>query len=300
MTGTLFRIDPALPLCWEGPDTLRVGFDRPFSSIPQPSAGMQRVVGAFRAGLPLAPDQRRLRRYGVTAAEWRRVVELLSPVLVEAPPVDAPRSHACDSALRIALSGSGVAHDRIAEALARAGHRVDEPAPTGSPRTAPEPDLLVVVERFIGSPGPDLLLLAERVPRLTLRFGDRGFWLGPLTEPAGSPCARCAAEHEIDADPALPLVAAQLLGLVPAAETVFAAAAASQLALAAIRRWRHGDTALARSRIRVAVVSGLPEPLAIPEPVTPHPGCPCLAGARDPAQAVTAIPASARNREGVR
>jgi len=300
MTGTLFRIDPAFPLCWEGPDTLRIGFDRPFSSIPRPSAGMQRVVGAFRTGLPLAADQRRLRRYGVTPAEWRRVVELLSPVLVEAPPADAPRSPARDSALRIALSGSGVARDRIAEALACAGHRVDEPAPQGSSRTGTEPDLLVVVERFVGSPGPDLLLLAERVPRLTLRFGDRGFWLGPLTEPAGSPCARCAAEHEIDADPALPLVAAQLLGLVPAAETTYAAAAAAQLALAAIRRWRHGDTALAHSRVRIAVTSGLPEPLAIPEPVAPHPGCPCVAEPRDRAQAPATTPASARNREGVR
>ncbi len=318
MTGTRYRIDPALPVCWEGPDALRVGFEPPYASIPHPSPGVQRLVGAFRAGLPLAPDGRRLRRYGVTAADWRRVVERLAPILVECGrPEDPPGAHRPDrsgsrraGALLIALPGTGIAHERIGEALSRAGHRVRESQPGGSSRIGPEPDLLIAVERFVGVPDPGLVLLSERLPRLTVRFTDRGFWLGPLTEPAGSPCARCATEHGVDADPALPLVAAQLLDRTPAAETPPAAAAAAELAVAAIRRWQRGDGSLASTRLRVGVTSGLPELASVPHPLAPHPECPCRGPARGEsaraarpdraAQPAAGIPASARKLEGTR
>jgi hypothetical protein len=278
-----YRIDPALPLTWETFTTLRIGFERPVATVSDPSAGAQRLIGAFRSGLPLAPDHRRLRRYGVTPAEWREVVAALAPVLVEAAPEPGPERQGREGGppqgrlrrLRVAVTGAGLAQERIGEALTRVGHRVHRPPPEQAGRTEPELDLLIHVERFIEAPGPDILLLAERLPQLTLRFTDRAFWLGPLSAPRGSPCARCVVEHELDADPALPLIAAQILGRTPAAETPLAVAAAADLAVTAIRRWQHGDAALARSRVRVAVARGLPSLAAVPSPVAAHPRCRC-------------------------
>lgn len=282
MNESQYRIDPALPLAWETFTTLRIGFERPTAAVSDPSPGAQRLIGAFRSGLPLAPDHRRLRRYGVTPAEWRQVVAALAPVLVEADPAPGRAKPERPAALRIALTGEGLAQEQIGETLTLAGHSVHRPSSHRVDRLEAGLDLLLHVERFIDAPGPDVLILAERLPQLTLRFTDRAFWLGPLSEPLTSPCARCVVEHELDADPALALIAAQVLGRTPAAETRFAAATAANLAVTAIRRWQLGDTALARSRVRVAVARGLPSLAAAPFAIAPHPRCRCRAESQHP------------------
>src|SRR5690606_4299048 len=119
----------------------------------------------------------------------------------------------------------------------RAGHHVQQLQPSkittsGTWSSAPsatqhakpllpsaDPEVLIVLERFIAAPDLELMALTERIPRLTIRFTDRAFWVGPFTEPYTSPCARCVIEHELDSDPQLLTVASQLLGKTPVSET---------------------------------------------------------------------------------
>lgn len=304
MPARLLRIDPALPVGWEDPDTLRVGFERADARFTRPSAGVQRLLVAFRTGLPLAETSRRLRAYGATAAEWRRLVETLAPVLVESP--DARTEARPRGRPTLAILGGGRTGGALLEAAQGAGF-LALPADVLSDadlRSLSDDALgiLVVVERFLQPAPHRRLLLADRMPQLLVRFTDRSLRVGPLAPARGSPCPGCATRHEIDADPALPVLAAQLLGRVPATETSAVAAAASALAVAAIERWVAGCRALSRAQLRIPVTEGLPGLVPELHRVRPHPSCPCAGAVQPDARphAAALRPASAMKREGAR
>lgn len=307
MTAANLRIDPALPICWEDLDTLRIGFECATARIPGPSAAVQRLVSAFCAGLPLTLTARGLQRFGATPAEWRDLVERIAPVLVEAESSPHPPP-ASPAPFRVAIAGEGDGPQHLRRALGADGISVSEAAQRPSdgfdripdPDPDPDPDLLVVVERFLEPSDHSHLLLAERVPQLLVRFTDRSVRIGPLSTPLASPCPGCVAQHEIDADPSLPVIAAQLFGRVPAAETSPAAAAAAALVVTSIRRWRLGGSELARAQLRLAVDEGLPALIPELRPIEAHPECRCAGFSPVPAQAPRGTPASAAKRDGVR
>ncbi|XPP25574.1 MAG: hypothetical protein ACNYNX_07920 [Leucobacter sp.] len=197
MTAANLRIDPALPICWEDLDTLRIGFECATARIPGPSAAVQRLVSAFCAGLPLTLTARGLQRFGATPAEWRDLVERIAPVLVEAE--SSPHSPPGSSApFRVAVAGEGDGPQHLRQAIGAGGISVSEAAQRPSdgfdriPDPDPDPDLLIVVERFLEPSDHSHLLLAERVPLLPVRFTDRSVRIGPLSTPSPPP-ARSAS-----------------------------------------------------------------------------------------------------------
>jgi hypothetical protein len=114
---------------------------------------------------------------------------------------------------------------------------------------------VLIAAHHVLAPGRAARWLAVDVPHLPVVFGERAAVLGPLVVPGRTPCLRCAEEHRIDADPAWPVLAGQLLALGPAAG---ADAPALRLELharlaAAVRAVRAGgDGGLAESAVRVA------------------------------------------------
>ena len=51
MTDARLQFRPELPLCWEDPHTIRLGFDRAIARLERPSAGAQRLLSALRVGI---------------------------------------------------------------------------------------------------------------------------------------------------------------------------------------------------------------------------------------------------------
>lgn len=271
MPSSLIRLDPALPVCWEDQQTLRLGFDRAEVSVSSPSAATQRLISALITGIRSDHLSLVLRRIGSSRAEWSRLADMLGDSLIVSPAdgADPPPAR-----LRVGLIAPGAPWetpiaDALLSAIARAGWQAEpfSPARKGY-------GLVVVAERFLDPRGAGRLT-SSGLAQLSIRFGDRSVGVGPLAEGGGRPCLGCVNLHDIDRDPALPMLAAQLLGEVPASETSAAAEAAAALAVALIGHWRAGSDMPGRTRLRVPVRAGLPLPSVEAEEVSAHPECGC-------------------------
>lgn len=310
----LTRVDPALPLCWESPDTLRLGFDRAEVRIPSPSAATQRLLDALRAGVPFGTLNRVAQHVGATAAERRALVERLAPVLVScvaAEPAEADTdtdteadaeatgitAATTDTAaatatsiatttttrLRIAVHGRGDAATILREASVRAGHEVvrwnpgleSQCADEPEPNPIPPSDLVIVVERFLLPTRTTQLLIEHEIPHLLVRFSDRSVRVGPLVLPGSGPCTVCVTLHDTDGDPSLPTLAAQLPGSTPASETRACAETAATMVMGVIHHWIAGAEWPQVLRLRAEVREGLPMPVIDSETMTRHPACGC-------------------------
>lgn len=74
-----------------------------------------------------------------------------------------------------------------------------------------ELDIVVVVARGALDPSTMWRLMAEGVPYLPVVWGEAGVCLGPVVLPGSTPCLQCVDLARRDADPAWPLIAAQLV-----------------------------------------------------------------------------------------
>jgi hypothetical protein len=236
----VLRIDPAAALVWRSPSTLQIGVDPPLAVLGDLPPTAERIVTALVAGTDavslaaLAVDR------ALEPAELHRILAAVEPALApEAPP---PAARVLVEGPPDLVAGLGVAEGLLAR---------DPDAP---PPALP-PALVLLVAHHVLAPGRATRWLALDVPHLPVVFGERAAVLGPLVVPGATPCLRCAEEHRIDADPAWPVLAGQLLGLRPAAA---AAAVALRMELharlaAALRDVRAGgDAGLAGSALRVA------------------------------------------------
>lgn len=357
-------IDPALPLCWEDPETLRLGFDRAEARISRPSAGTQRLLGVLQRGLPLSQLARASLLVGATAAERCSLIELIAPVLITRPlegrdggtrsnarggerdrtsgrkresPDEKPgdgthgRSRGTRrgrpevlvspveaSPFQIAILGSGGAAESLRSAVARAGwvpvgwptlpsdaiaahahhgkkisggeisgeerprsERTSNEPTSGEPtssefmRARYTPGLCIVVERFMQPPATFHALAAAGVPHLAVRFTDRSVRIGPLVIPGRAPCVSCLNLSDVAADPGIPVLAAQLQGRFPAAETPASVEIASALALTYVHRWRRDSDWPHETQLRLTVAEEIPDPIPEEHSVLPHPSCAC-------------------------
>lgn len=284
LSKAITRIDPSLPLCWEDDRTLRFGFDRAAARIPDPSPAAQRLIGLLRRGVPVGELQEAARRVETTPQERRELLELLAPVLVATPPVPLP-SAGSKPPKRIAVFGRGSPAVSMRSALERAGleafdgaavstHGVYDRGRLPGPRGAPE--LAVLIERFHEPLDLGQAQLSQRVPHLFVGFGDRGVRVGPIVSADGAPCLGCVGIHSVEADPALPRMAAQLIGQLPASETPAVAEAVAALSALSLLRWAAGDAELASAQWWLPVTDGLPA--AVPElrRLREHPECGCV------------------------
>jgi len=295
MHPVIIRIDPGVPLCWEDERTLRFGFDRPELRIIEPSATVQRLIGALADGVRSDRVERTLSRIGATRAEWKATLIRFAPILRHDPlPHSAPPSPGAEvSSCEIEVVGAEPVAARFRLAFAAAGFAPagEGSAPMDRARASPGatpsgyrsdpagrsslPRVLVSLERFLALPVPPDRTFPAGPPRLTVRFGDRHVDVGPLASLDDDPCPSCVALGDVDADPSLPVLAAQLLGGVPASETAAAAELAAALAGSLIRARLAGARSLGGERLRITVLDGLPLPAIDRVPVTRHHDCGC-------------------------
>lgn len=276
---TRLKIDPNLPLCWEDQETLRVGFEAAHARLHDPSPGAQRLLYALLRGID--PDRlaESARVVGISSREAEGVLTALAATLVPADPGGSESvTHepaATDSAqprpetLSIAVCDAGRPVPGLVEAIAGTGLcRLDY-------ESEQQPELVILVERFLEPLERAQRWLMAEVPHLLLRFTDTSVQVGPIVVPPGVPCHACVALTLVARDAAYPVLAAQLAGSVPPSETVDAAGVAVGYAATLIRDWLDGRPRARDTRIVIPTSEGRVVNPPRFETVTPHPECAC-------------------------
>lgn len=285
MTSELLRIDPALPVCWQDLDTLRIGFEEAVATLPHPTPVQQRVMAALRTGVVDARIA--AQRQGVAVGEFTRVIEQVAPALIrdsaqgESPHTEhhaaecvIARHSATTTMVNAALQSGGATVVVLNERLSVGGEGV---ADWRFARNPSPQQVLISVAEYLRAPTPAELRLAEQLPQLILRFTDRAVWVGPWLTPQGPACAQCVNAADIAADPLLPVLAAQLVAHTPASVTQLSVQHIASVVLTTIAHHATGaSTPLTHGRLRFAVTQGLPSLTPTFHPLTLNQRCECF------------------------
>jgi bacteriocin biosynthesis cyclodehydratase domain-containing protein len=283
------RLDPRLPLVWRTPDSLQLGVDRPPVVLSSVSRLDERLLDALVHGISRGGLDMIAASEGAGPAHVTQLLDLVRPALLPPRDADVPRRTRTGT---VAVVGGGPTADRIADALARAGHDVAprRMSDDADPRTA----LAVIVAHFAIAPAVYGRWSREDVAHLPVVLGDRHAIVGPLVEPGRTACCYCLDLGRRDADPAWPAIATQLLGrdsgseqgLVPAELAALAARPADRLLST-------GENALATHQAILDVRTGRITRRAS----RPHPRCGCRAlpgTATAPADRIAAVRSGSR------
>ncbi|CCE75123.1 hypothetical protein ACAD32_01169 [Clavibacter nebraskensis] len=283
------RLDPRLPLVWRTPDSLQLGVDRPPVVLGSVSRLDERLLDALVHGISRGGLDMIAASEGAGPAHVTQLLDLVRPALLPPRDADVPRRTRTGT---VAVVGGGPTADRVADALARAGHDV---APRRMSDDAdPGTALAVIVAHFAIAPAVYGRWSREDVPHLPVVLGDRHAVVGPLVEPGWTACCYCLDLGRRDADPAWPAIATQLLGrdsgseagLVPAELAALAARPADRLLTT-------GENALATHQAILDVRTGRVTRRAS----RPHPRCACRAlpgTATAPADRIAAVRSGSR------
>ncbi|MFA5605559.1 MAG: hypothetical protein WDA07_00025 [Leucobacter sp.] len=267
------RINPDLPLCWETPSIVRIGFERAVARVHSPTAGMQRLIGSLLSGVDSnrLPDE--ARRLGATPAELQAVLESLRPVLVEQHDSTSVAESCGESQRPLPTT---IADDgRTAPGLRRVLSTI-EVFDIDPIRTPEECEFVIVVERFLEPLERVQRWRAAGIPHVLLRYTDRSVQVGPVVEPDGAPCHSCVSLSLVAEDPALPVLSIQLSDRIPQSETAAVGEFAAVYAGLLVRDWRSGRRAARSTRWRIPVLHGRPSAAPFLESVPAHPECGCV------------------------
>lgn len=274
------RLRPDLPVCWENPDTLRVGFERAHARIVSPSAGQQRVLSALRTGFTAADLPQVARRAGATLQEARALLAAVERACLQraesANPLTAAPRPAPPPLLFLDDAGKSV--PGFAGALAHGvGSAVEWSAwAPGAHRSAgTAPALVVFVERFLEPLERAQRWLIEGVPHLLVRLTDTRASVGPIVAPPGAPCHACVTLAVLEADPGASVLAAQLVESTPASETAAVGVLAAALATQFVEAWLTGEPRVHRTRVSYEVEAGHPRGTLTEHELSAHPECGC-------------------------
>jgi len=238
---TVLRLDPAHPPLWRSVRSLQFGVP-PVTHLDDPAPWQERLVHELERGLPADAAAVLASSDGVAAAEVRAFLDTLRPALRPAPE-GGPRRVVLEAAADDATAGI------VRDALAAAGCDVDvvdgrDRVPSLDDRTLPR----VLLAHHALSPDRAAAAMRDDAPHLPLVLSGRSAEVGPLIVPGRTACAACLHAHRRDADPAWPLLFAQLLGRAPAAPPAALATEAAQVAARLIRG--QGPRASARGAAR--------------------------------------------------
>lgn len=212
----MLRIDPALPLMWTSPTTVRIGVQAAVAVIEDVDDETAVLLDRMRRGVVDTEPAVMLGRRRAT-----RLLTAIAPALEQAA---RPR-------LAVQVLGVGPVASTVRSVLADDGHRV----------VSRQPQLVVPVADW-RLPEPERQRLLQRdQPHLAVTIGDQRIDVGPYTVPGRSACTRCAAL----ADPAgfVPLTPPAVAEVPVATIAQAVAAVAVRVNLAAWQRLALGSGA---------------------------------------------------------
>lgn len=273
----ILQLNPRIPLVWRTPDTIQIGVDRPLGVFPGMTTALERVVVALRAGVPRSGALLLGQDSGASEAEINALLRTLRPALLDAAGI-APSW--AEPAV-VCVDGCGPTTDRIRSMVGDLGVTIAPDAPAGPPAA-----LAVIVGYYVLEPERHGRWLRRDIPHLPVVFSDTEIRVGPLVEPGTGPCLYCLELAHIDADPAWPALAVQLLRRDAPTETPRRSIeVAARVAGIVQDRLRAGTSPLAGASLAIDAQTGVVRRRAH----RPHERCACQA----PPGNVTALAESA-------
>ena len=202
----MLRLDPAFPPLWRSATTLQFGTE-PVVVIDDPEPWQQRLIRELESGIPDASLDPTAMALGAPEdaadAFMRRIARALCP-----PATPRPRI-----ALQSPIGFPRERVDLVAQSLCAAGADVSAITWFGAPAERVEASApVVVLAHHVVEPRRAAALMSGDIPHVPLVFTGSGAEIGPFVVPGRTPCLACLAAHRRDANPAWPLLAAQLLG----------------------------------------------------------------------------------------
>ena len=256
------RLDPSRPAVWRDGCTIGFGAEAE-PTVSDPAPWQEELLLRLRTGLSSAAVDRWARDRGLDESRVAEMLAVLAPVCEEPSARPPVVSLECADGVD---AGAATEVNRMLATRFRAG-----PEP---------PAVTVVLAPFEVDPRITARLMREDHTHLPIVLRPSGAEVGPLVVPGRGCCMRCLAAYRTDADPAWPLVAAQLLTApCPPVDSLVVAEAGG----AAIRMLSgHLDP-----DVVVTVRAAAPPRVAAAPP--PHPACGCLSPAGN-ASVVRAAP----------
>lgn len=305
--STHLQINPDLPVLWEDPTTIRVGFEHAVARVEAASPAAQTLIAYLIRGV--ARDE--LARQNPRVAG--RILEALSPVLIEQRefeehPVPLPKLRKAPHNPAASLHPSDA---RAADGPQRAhAHRLSRSRRGGGvlariyddgrelpafqsaleihgqlsfARGSTQPSLAIEVLRFLEPLGRTSRWLSSGTAHLIVRLTDAAARIGPLVSPHGAPCHGCETLQLTDEDPALPALASQLYGTLPNSETASVGLIAGGIAGHFVHAWQNGESWVHDHQAVLPVTQGLASAMPVLARVRTHPECGCsVIGAAQP------------------
>ena len=280
-------IDSNTPVLWRSPHALQIGVERDVVLFEPLSALDESLIAALRRGVSAGGLEFIARAAGGSTADAARVTSLLAGHLAVSIARDSAgaageRSVGAGSARiratgdRILIDGCGPAVVDIARALRGAGIPLDifdeNHAPRGLPAEAPDPDLVIIIDRFVLPPARYREWLSRDVAHLPVLFGERTVTIGPLVRPGHGPCLYCLDLAHTEVDSCWPVLATQLAGSPARSESpISALAIAARLALWLAGPHRQRVQRFAARSLRIDTITGQ----VSRERHRPHARCAC-------------------------
>lgn len=254
----VLRLDPRIPVVWRTPDSLQLGIARAPIRLDSVTLDDELLIDALRRGVTRAGLNAIAEVRGVRAETVERLLVALEPALERTGGTASARSD--DVGAGALVLGSGALAEGVAESIAAAGYRPD----AGPLR------LVVLTAAWLVTPEESGRWLRRDVPHLPVICSDGAVSVGPFVRPGQSACLHCLDLYRIDADPAWPAIAGQLLDLpAPALPRLALAEALALGARTALRALRGQlDAGL---ELRLDLASGTVTERAW----APHPECRC-------------------------
>lgn len=196
LTGMVLRLDPRLPVLWRTPSSVQVGTDPAVAVVEDVSDGDARLLAALVAGVSESGFGMLAASAGVADARREELLAHLAPALATTP---------TGSTGRAGVLGDSTLARAVAGLLSASGVLV---APE-------EAEVVVLVADWVLAPADHVPWLNRDVPHLPVVVSESAVTAGPLVEPGDGPCLHCVHLARVDADPAWPALATQLLGREP-------------------------------------------------------------------------------------
>ncbi len=200
----MLRLDPAHPPLWRSATELQFGLE-PVVRLRDPAIWQQRLVRELEQGLPREALEPVAHAFGAPAGGAAALLAQLRPALerIFRPPprlvLQVPEDASQET---VSALVTAVRSDSVAVEVRRWPD--EAPAPSSPP--------VIVVAHHLVHPQRAASLVGADVPHLPLVLSGSRVQVGPVVVPGTTACLSCLAGAAVRADPAWPVLAAQLAG----------------------------------------------------------------------------------------
>lgn len=202
----MLRLDPAYPPLWRDASTLQFGLDA-VAIVEHIEPWQERLVRELEHGLPPAALDAMGTALGGATGEADAFVGRIRRALAQ------PRaSRRLAVVLQVSDATPRDVADGVALALASSGIECSTEAWSGVLSPSPDATPVIMLAQHVVEPRRAALVVGRDIPHLPVVFGGASVEIGPFVRPGETACLACVAAHRIDADPAWPQLAAQLIG----------------------------------------------------------------------------------------